>query len=128
MVRYYRVRNEILAKLGGRCVKCGSRERLEIDHIDPLKKSDDISRISNVSMERIMAEVSKCQVLCNGCHIIKTLADNGRKAAKGSHGTLSSYRYCKCEQCREAKASYHRRYRETHKRVTVDGRRISVKV
>lgn len=52
------------------CISCGSKENLELDHIN---SKDKIShRIWSWSEERFKAELSKCQVLCNPCHIEKS--------------------------------------------------------
>lgn len=50
------------------------------------------------------------QLLCRSCHEAKTLVDRGQESAKESHGTLSSYKYCKCNLCKKAKADYMSRY------------------
>lgn len=56
-----------------RCVKCGSTEELEIDHIDSTKKVD--HRIWSWSKERREVELKKCQVLCARHHLEKTCAE-----------------------------------------------------
>lgn len=62
-----------------------------VDHIDGDKSNDSPSNL---------------QILSKG--------DNIRKSAKGvrvkEHGTLSMYRYCKCELCRLAKKNYMANY------------------
>jgi len=62
-------------------------------------------------------EISKCQLLCKKCHEEKTLLDMGRVSAKITHGTLSSYRYCKCGSCKKAKSEYMRSFRKKKKEV-----------
>lgn len=104
-------------KLGGECVGCGSKKNLELDHIDKTKKSFEVSRMLSVSLEKFWKEVEKCQVLCGDCHEDKSIIESGKKIAKGKHGTLSSYRYCHCEECRIAKNKYTIEYRKTHARV-----------
>jgi 5-methylcytosine-specific restriction endonuclease McrA len=54
------------------CVKCGSKDRLELDHIDPAEKTH--HAIWTWSEERRLAEIAKCQVLCYKCHKEKTAA------------------------------------------------------
>lgn len=62
-----------LEYLGGQCVSCGSKEKLEIDHIvREGKEFMPVRRCGDVSFERFKAEVDKCQLLCNLCHIEKT--------------------------------------------------------
>lgn len=62
------------------CVRCGSNEDLQLDHVDPKLKVD--HRIWSWSKERRDAETAKCQVLCYPCHITKTITageGGGRK-------------------------------------------------
>ena len=35
-------------------------------------------------------------------------AESGKKSASGTHGTLSSFRYCKCALCKEARNGYNK--------------------
>ena len=103
--------------LGGKCAKCGTSRGLEVDHIDPSTKLFQIgsSRGANCSEELFLAELAKCQLLCGKCHDKKSIADNGKLPAKGTHGTLSSYRYCKCHKCKAAKSDWNKAY---HARTT----------
>lgn len=55
------------------CFACGSREDLELDHVDPLEKID--HRIWSWAEARRLAELAKCQVLCHACHIEKGVAN-----------------------------------------------------
>jgi 5-methylcytosine-specific restriction endonuclease McrA len=41
--RYERRRSEAVASLGGKCVVCGTTDRLELDHINP-----SLERVCNV--------------------------------------------------------------------------------
>lgn len=53
------------------CAVCGGVERLEIDHVDPSTKiSHDIWGWGESKRAQ---ELSKCQVLCRDCHIVKTV-------------------------------------------------------
>jgi 5-methylcytosine-specific restriction endonuclease McrA len=66
-------RTDWLAK-NGPCRKCGSSDRLEVDHINP---ADKVSHaVWTWSDERRAAELAKCQVLCKPCHLRKTVAEN----------------------------------------------------
>ena len=61
-----------LEYLGGKCVKCGSTERLEFDHIKREGKKYEISsRVSN-NFDNLKEELDKCQLLCASCHLDKT--------------------------------------------------------
>lgn len=81
---------------------CGSHENLEIDHIDPAKKSHPI--IWTWSRARLDAELEKCQVLCRACHLKKSVAF---RAAKLRHGTSTMYEDhgCRCDACRAYKSA-----------------------
>lgn len=59
-----------ISYLGGKCSKCESRERLEIDHINKSEKSFPISRPPNENAFR--EELTKCQLLCYDCHRLKS--------------------------------------------------------
>jgi hypothetical protein len=108
LARYRQRRQDAVQRLGGKCCMCGSLERLELDHIDRSTKALEISKMWSVSKARFEAEVVKCQVLCRECHAAKTLVDLGRVSAKTTHGTVSSYRYCKCPACKAAKSAANR--------------------
>lgn len=85
----------------GPCVKCGSDENLEVDHIDPSEKTS--HRIWSWSDERREAELKKCQVLCRECHEKKTGFENSFRSQGVRHGTGTAYRRygCRCEICME---------------------------
>lgn len=105
--RYHDRMNWARNTLGNICRKCGSVDNLEIDHIDPIAKSFTVGgQLWNCAKAKFEAEIAKCQLLCQSCHNKKTLAETGKKSAIGTHGTLSSYRYCKCYLCRKAKADW----------------------
>lgn len=57
----------------GPCSKCGSLDRLELDHVDPKDKIHHC--IWSWSEERREAELSKCQVLCHNCHLEKSISE-----------------------------------------------------
>jgi hypothetical protein len=95
------------------CVKCGSKERLELDHINPAEKES--HNIWSWSQERCDKELAKCQVLCHDCHLVKTQHDKSQPLYEC--GTVNQYRRgCRCEACskimsikRQKSPSYHRR-------------------
>ena len=85
---------------GKSCVKCGSAENLELDHIDretKVKHTDHL--IWSLSEPKRLAEIAKCQVLCHGCHAEKTRIENTRFP---DHGLQCFWRGCRCDVCRSA--------------------------
>ena len=113
--RYHQRRADAIDLLGGECVVCGTEDRLEIDHIDPTLKSFSIPKLWSVSQKRFDEELSKCQLLCKFHHEEKSVNEHGKKRAKGTHGTVSSYRYCKCPECKAAKSAYMKEYHKKRK-------------
>jgi 5-methylcytosine-specific restriction endonuclease McrA len=76
MKRRWETRRKVaIGYLGGQCVSCGETEDLEFDHIDPSTKLMAIARASSRSEDFFWAEVDKCQLLCNPCHLEKTAND-----------------------------------------------------
>jgi len=61
--------------LGGKCVKCGSTERLEFDHIDRTTKKYTIAGRVTLNFDNLKEELNKCQLLCVDCHKIKTKSE-----------------------------------------------------
>lgn len=113
-LKRYRIRlDQAIEKLGGKCVKCGSCDDLQFDHIIPSTKKFVIARLWSIAEDKFLNEVAKCQLLCQGCHSIKTIIDTNKTFVKNSgiHGTLSSYNYCKCQECKAAKALYNKQYK-----------------
>lgn len=111
--RYARRRASALQALGGRCVDCGSKDDLELDHADPCSKSFEIAkRLAGCAEARLQEELKKITLRCSSCHSLKSVVERGDRPVRNRnvHGTLSSYRYCKCTACREAKAEYMRKY------------------
>ena len=91
------------------CIKCGSTEKLENHHRDRTTKI--ASDVWNWSQERRDAELSKCDVLCKGCHREITSEQNKQDfstpLAEKKHGTDNTYNRhrCRCELCRAWKRS-----------------------
>ncbi len=72
---YIKRRRQVLEKMGGECIRCGTKDNLEIDHVDPKLKSFSISEFITHSWKKIEPELSKCQLLCVDCHKRKSLTD-----------------------------------------------------
>ena len=94
--------------IGKYCVRCGTTERLELDHIDRTKKIS--HNIWSWSKERRETEISKCQILCHTCHWEKTRDDLGWRL---KHGTATAYKnyHCRCSDCMEANRLHTELYR-----------------
>jgi 5-methylcytosine-specific restriction endonuclease McrA len=91
------------------CVRCGSTEDLEVDHIDRATKVT--HRVWSWSQVRRDAELAKCQVLCGPHHKEKTKADYGEMPC-GTNSKYTNVRYkCRCAACRAAHAAMNKRYR-----------------
>ena len=71
--RSIRRKLELVELSGGGCCKCGYNKNiaaLEFHHKDPSTKEFqlDARHLSNRSMDAIMQEFVKCQLLCSNCH------------------------------------------------------------
>ena len=112
--RHAETREKALEYLGNVCSRCGSVEELEFHHPDPTTKEFTIStKLSKLSWPRLVIELDKCVLLCKACH--------DEEHITWRHGTLSGYRYCKCEECRKAKSEHHKAYMKKRKRLQVVG-------
>ncbi len=97
----------------GPCVRCGSTENLEVDHIS--RRSKIAHRVWSWSKRRRDRELSKCQVLCKPCHLEKSRAELSKPLR---HGTLHGYNHrgCRCDACRQANRERYNRVRPEIKR------------
>jgi hypothetical protein len=96
-------RRKALEKFGNKCILCGSTEKLEFDHIDPSLKSFHISQ--GWSRKDIDKELDKCQLLCQKCHIEKTVSS----LEPATHGSSYSWMKlkCKCQTCTESREKWY---------------------
>lgn len=101
--RYRTQRNDFIATLGDQCVKCGSTEALEMDHIDPKTKSFTISALWALKdLPMVYDELKKCQLLCEPCHREKSAREaSERLEGTWRHGTQYGWqkKKCRCDEC-----------------------------
>ena len=100
----------------GPCVKCGTWNNLEVDHIDPSTKEYKINKLWQRSQEIRDYELAKCQALCNTCHIQKSTLEQ-KSANPVNHGSYKSYRKykCRCEICVAAMRKREQVYRQNNR-------------
>lgn len=102
-------RKQLIEMLGGKCVRCGSTDNLEFDHIIPATKSFTISSAKALDgpWERLLEEAAKCQLLCSECHRRKTKEcgeTGGGHNRIDDHGTEAMYQKgCRCDPCWQAR-------------------------
>jgi hypothetical protein len=118
MSEYRDKKDRILEYLGGNCVKCGSFDNLEVDHIDHKTKEFNVMKNWGWAWERLLPEIQKCQLLCKTCHLEKSinegsLAEGWASQPRKVHGTVWTYtrHKCRCDQCRKAKSIEYKKYR-----------------
>jgi len=93
----------LLALLGGKCAKCNAINSLEFDHKDPSTKLFSIGpRLGYYSLDRLIDEAKKCQLLCYNCHLIK----HNKKEVEHGGGVAGKWK-CKCNLCLSKKAEYY---------------------
>lgn len=95
------------------CAKCGSIDRLELDHIDPNNKIS--HNVWSWSEQRRSEELAKCQVLCYDCHKLKS-SEYFKEIyfvplSEKKHGTNNTYNRegCRCSLCVEWRSSKYKR-------------------
>jgi hypothetical protein len=114
--RYRERRAYSIEKLGGKCVRCGSTSRLELDHIKKEDKSFNITQFWSLSKEKYDIELAKCQLLCHDCHVRKSFEnkDWGKGYGPTDHGSSTMYKNygCRCDECKAAYNKVTREYRQ----------------
>ncbi len=108
--RYHARRLKAIKQLGGVCIDCGTETNLEFDHIINEDKKLIGKMFTSASEAKLQLELAKCVLRCKACHRLKTILERGHFPATDTHGTLSSYRYCKCALCCKAKSDYMKMY------------------
>jgi hypothetical protein len=101
-----------ITRLGGKCVQCGVDTALEFDHIDRRTKTKPIASCFHLSLEKLIVELDKCQLLCRPCHIEKSSKERfGRPSKSPEHGSHTAYQKgCRCTECIEFNKEYRRLY------------------
>lgn len=85
-----------IQKLGGKCISCGSTDKLEFHHRNRQEKFS-----HRIWSWKIELELSKCDLLCSKCHWDHTCKERSYK--NNIHGTDALYRNgCKCIDCKAA--------------------------
>jgi len=113
--RYQRRRSAAIEALGGVCVRCGSTDTLEFDHISASSKTYDISKIfAGGSEAKVQAELLKCQLLCHECHVKKSHEEGDVKYVEHGGG-LTGKRNCRCELCGPLKNAYMQKLKKAAK-------------
>lgn len=116
--RYHSKRDGVIALLGGKCVNCGSKKDLHIDHIDKKKKTFRAADIHSVSDDKVKKELKNLQLLCRDCHKKKTKEAWDFSTPKPQHGTYWTYRKHKC-RCDKCVAAYKEKVKEWRKKKIV---------
>ena len=100
-------------KTNGPCVKCGSWDNLEADHIDPKTKLFEpaaLWSLSDSNPKKIL-ELAKLQVLCHDCHAEKSLSEVFVQTDHKASGATLYRNGCRCVDCRENQRLRARDYR-----------------
>lgn len=108
--RRLRRREDLVRYLGGECLRCGSKDDLEIDHRN---REDKLFTLSGKGLDtkwsRILEEADKCDLLCSEHHLEKS--KECKDLGQVDHGGgVSGKKNCKCVPCRERKAEYMKNY------------------
>lgn len=100
---WHAARMELISKLGGICVNCGTVEELQFDHIDPYSKQIEI-RLLIKGRHWDHPEIKKIQLLCKSCHHKKSRQEQSLIANKKHGFSRTAYNRCgppKCNKCKE---------------------------
>ncbi len=72
-LRAYRKRREIINRIKiNPCTDCGVQYNpwvMQFDHRDPSQKKYNIGKNPRMRLEMILAEISKCDLVCANCHM-----------------------------------------------------------
>lgn len=107
--RYHRLRAERVESMGGACIDCGSRDRLEFDHVDRSQKLLDIG--TKWANPESLDELKKCVLRCKECHKAKT----SRELSVEHGGGASGKSRCPCNPCRLKRNEYARNWKRNRR-------------
>ncbi len=80
-----RLRSVQCADCGGTFAQCS----MDFDHRDPSAKVRPVmSMISNFGLDKIMAEVAKCDIVCANCHRLRTIERRSMQTARAGEAQL----------------------------------------
>jgi hypothetical protein len=79
------------------CADCGGRfpsECMDFDHIDASQKVASVSDLvwGAESIDAILAEIDKCELVCSNCHSVRTSRRQNEKANASREGDDESHR------------------------------------
>lgn len=108
--RYSVQRRFFIQILGGKCARCGTEQKLQIDHRDPAKKTMHLGRLftKNTISEALRELLDKCQALCGPCHRKKSAEEARQRPRYFTHGTVYGWMKvgCRCDICLAAKGRW----------------------
>ena len=86
---------EEMQRRGDKCAKCGFSDIRALDwhHLDPNEKINSISEMvrDRVSMDKLQAELDKCELICANCHRIEEQRLGNWTKNKIVEGEMSIY-------------------------------------
>lgn len=113
--RYHRRRARYVEEWGGECVDCGSTKNLQFDHADASSKRIDVGKMmAGWSDKKVRAELNKCVLRCQPCHVRKSHAFGDVKYVEHGGGA-SGKKNCPCDLCRTKKREYMKAYNIEYK-------------
>lgn len=68
-------RKFVIAQKQKPCADCGVQYPhyvMDFDHLEPSKKSFNVGTWRNQSMEKVVEEIAKCELVCSNCHRERT--------------------------------------------------------
>ncbi len=98
-------RQEWIDSKGGCCIDCGSKDRIEVDHIDASTKLLTPAKLWSLALDnpRRQVELAKCTVRCHDCHTEKTFRN--KEYIRGETVKTSKLTNSKVKEIRELYAT-----------------------